>query len=762
MLRLRLSKSAPIVPKSLRNRHLERYVAAAFMRIPVALIVILVTAQAARAQTPPDTQRGIPRFPLEYTGTVLSGPPRAGIPIHDGGQNAAVHGDELGRFDVAIRGNEVVRDLRLGFRLLESDSVITGESLVRTVMKRPEGLTIVYSHPAFTVREHLFVPLHEPAVILLLDVESVRPVEVHVGMREGSASYVHIAGQPADKLPFVLRVDARTAAYIPIIIADRSSPDPAGMHVRLAADARRHWREKVARYRALRTDLLGVESPETRMNQSLEWAKVELDHQANAPSITTLAMSATGQFALARDALSNPGVAATPAWMLACHEYWIASGDDAFLREMWPNIADGFRRAAGRDANADGLIEDPGFEIRMGGLWVAALESVRQMARAMKDVATQTRASQMADAAHVTLEKNLWMASAGLYASTPERPHQLTAWPAIAMAFAVLDAERSDRMLREIGSSAITADWGARALSRYDSLYAPLQRDSGAVTPFMTGFAAMAQYRHHRAWAGLDLVRDVARMMADFERGRAPSVLSGAFYQSIDAPASSASGESAMFAWPLIRGLMGWQVDAPHRAAAFEPHLPPEWASARMTGLRIGRDRIDAAITRERGMYAVSLRRLTSGAPVSIRVAPALPLGARVERIVVDDRDVEIQAEESVHDLHAVADVTLLRDAQVEFHYSGGIEVIAPPERVEPGDASQELKVLDFRRESREYVLLLEGLAGDSYTLQLRAETQVRAAIGADSFEQGEERITLRVTLPEGDGYIRKTIRLRP
>ena len=272
----------------------------------------------------------------------------------------------------------------------------------------------------------------------------------------------------------------------------------------------------------------------------------------------------------------------------------------------------------------------------------------------------------------------------------------------------------------------------------------------------------MAHYRHHRAWSGLDLVRDLSRMMSDFERGRAPAVLSGAFYQSMDTPESSASGESAMFAWPFIRGVIGWQADAQHRAAALEPHLPPEWASARITNLRIGRDRIDAAITRERGVYAISLRRLTVGPAVFMRVAPALPLGARIDRIVVDDGDVDVQAEESVHDLHAVADVTLLRDAHVEFHYTGGIEVIAPPERVEPGDASQDLKVLDFRREGREYVLLLEGVAGDSYTLQLRAETPVRAAIGADSFEQGDDRVTLRVTLPQGVGHVRKTIRLRP
>ena len=42
----------------------------------------------------------------------------------------------------------------------------------------PAGATIVYVHPAFTVTERLFAPLDQPAVVAVLEVDAVRPIEI--------------------------------------------------------------------------------------------------------------------------------------------------------------------------------------------------------------------------------------------------------------------------------------------------------------------------------------------------------------------------------------------------------------------------------------------------------------------------------------------------------------------------------------------------------------------------------------------------------
>jgi hypothetical protein len=180
-----------------------------------------------------------------------------------------------------------------------------------------------------------------------------------------------------------------------------------------------------------------------------------------------------------------------------------------------------------------------------------------------------------------------------------------------------------------------------------------------------------------------------------------------------------------------------------------------------MTGLRLGRDRLDVTLARENGVYTFAIHRLTEGAPLSLRVAPALPLGAHVDRIVVNDEDVPVQSEDTPHDVHAVAEVRLLEDVQIEVHYTGGIDVVATAEQVDVGETSHELRILDFYRDSREYVVDVEGVAASAYTLQLRSEMRVRAVNGADSFEQKQERVTVRIAMPSGVGRARKLLRIK-
>ena len=868
------------------------------MRKALTLAALLTVAAQAAAQTPDTAVRGINRFPLEYSGLSVSGPARAGVFLADEGRRAALFGDETGVFEAWTWPLKLVRDLRLAFKIPDYDEPIESAQVAKSVITRPEGATIVYSHPTFTVREHLFVPLDEAGAIILLEVETIHPLDIYVKMHAdfnlawpgsfgggyitwlddqrrfllsqggvrlyngfiGSPFATGGTAHPAHDAPtapsqFVLRFDpARTTTdYIPIIIAGGATvrDSVSATYERLLGQAHQYWREKVSHYRKLRTDVLAIESPDTRINQALEWSKVNLDQQlvcnpdlgcglvagfgragagnfrpgfgwyfGGDAAINSFAMDAIGQFDLVRQGLTFlakyqradgkiaheishaakrlPWFAeypytwfhgdTTPFWVLACYEYWLASGDDAFLREYWPNISRAFQWSASTDLDGDGLMDNPAAgagAIEVGGLgadlqtdiylasiWAGSLEGVQQMARAMNDNATATRAAQLAIKAQRTLEDSFWLEQAGIYAfallqpdkQDPQKPRlndALTLWPATAMAFGLLDAGRSDRMLKEIGSSLLTTDWGTRMLSREHRLYDPMHYNNGTVWPFVTGFAAMAHYRYHRAWAGYDLVRDVARATFDFARGRTPELLSGAFYQILDTAVPQQFFATSMFVNPLVRGLIGWQADAPHHAAALEPHMPAEWNELKVSGVRVGRDRLEATLSRENGVYRVAIRRLTEGAAIALRVSPALPLGARVDHIVVNDADAPLQSEETAHDVHPVAELRLVRDAEVEFHYDGGLEVIAPPERVDVGEASHELKVLDWRRDNREYVLTVEGVAGSAYTALLRADDKVRSVQGSDSFDQDNDRVQIRVSMPAGTGFTRKVLRIR-
>ncbi|MBI4544216.1 MAG: amylo-alpha-1,6-glucosidase [Gemmatimonadetes bacterium] len=875
----------------------------------------LLCSAAAAAQEAP---AGVPRFPVEAGRLALAGPARPGAYLADLGRRAAVLGDETGAFEVWTWPIKLVRDLRLAFKIPEYDAPVPGAALARQVIVRPEGATIVYSHASFTVRQHVFVPLDEPGAIILLDVETVRPLDVLVqlhadfnlawpgsfggqsvvwwGERKafllfqgGVRNYHGLVGSPfatggtthpahdAPMVPsqFVLKFEAGQvrSSFIPVVVAGGAAPRDSvvATYERLLGGAQRYWEEKLGHYRRVSRELLSLDSPDPRLDQVLEWAKVNLEQQlvcnpdlgcglvagfgragagnyrpgfgwyfGGDAAINTLGMDGLGQFELVRRGLlflagfqredgkipheiSHAAARlpwfseypytwfhgdTTPFWVLACYEYWKASADEGFLREVWPRVVRAFRWAAATDSDGDGLMENPRAgagaievgglgealhtDIYLAGVWLAALEGVRELAGGVEDDDVAREADALFARALRSLEERFWLDAPGIYAfallaadrvaapgSTPVRARgagaasgrgaagagvrvndALTVWPATAMAFALLDAERSDRMLREVGSAAITADWGARMLSQYHRLYEPLHYNNGTVWPFVTGFAALAHYRYHRGWAGFDLVRDVARLTFDFARGRHPELLSGAFYQVLDTSVPQQFFATSMLVTPLVRGLLGLEADAPRRAVGIEPHLPADWDSVSIENFRVGAARLGLMLRRSRDSFLLSLRLHDGGAgPLHVRVAPALPLGATVQRVTVNERDAPVQVEETAHDVHAVVELTLADEALVEIEFRGGVEVVTPAERLTPGQPSEGLRVLDFRRAGREYLLLLEGLAGRSYALELRTAARLRNLRGAERLEQEEGRARLRSSFPAGAGYTRREVR---
>src|SRR5688500_3856890 len=871
----------------------------------IALITMAAGALPATGQvTSPrgDSLRGIEKFAFDANPVSVSGPVRPWAYIGDQGRRAAILGDEAGSFEVWTWPLKLVRDLRLAFKVPEQDGVIPGAQVARHVVARPEGLTIVYAHPSFTVRQHVFVPLREPGVLMLLEVASVRPLEIVVGMHAdfnlawpgsfgggyitwdgagrrfllsqgGVRLYNALIGSPfasagtahaAHDVPtipsqFTLRFDARTAAtdYIPIAIAGGAAPRDSidAVYRRLLANAPGYWREKVDHYRRVRQDLLTVDSPEARLDEALEWAKVNLDQQyvcnpdlgcglvagfgragagnyrpgfgwffGGDAAINSLAMNAVGQFELVRDGLQfmakyqrQDGKIAheisqsagrlpwftdypytwfhgdtTPFFILACYAYWAASADDTFLKQMWANVVRAYRWSAATDTDGDGLMENPTAgagaievgglgenlwtDIYLAGVWVGALEGMEAMAMAAGDPVLARDARARYDRAQRALEEEFWDERAGRYAFALLQPRAdsargrterrlndaLTVWPATAMSFGLVDGTRADRMLRDIGSYAITADWGTRMLSRDHPLYDPLHYNNGTVWPFVTGFAALAHYRYHRGWAGHDLVRDLARATFDFARGRTPELLSGALYNVLDTSVPQQFFASSMVVTPLVRGMLGIEVDAPNRALALEPHLPAEWNGVAASGVRVGRERVRFTIRREAGLYAVTLRRETPGQPLFVRFSPALPLGARILHIRVDDRDAPLQLDETPHDVHPVVEVQLASSIEIEIDYEGGMELIATAERLEIGDASTAARLLDFRRDARDYVVTVEGAPGSGHTFAVRGVDRIRTVAGGALVEQGEQRATVRVRMGASEAAtVRREVRIR-
>ena len=809
-------------------------------------------------------------------------------------------GDENGRLELWSWPVKWLHDFELSFRVPKYTEPIQGRTIATSVTERPEGVTIEYAYEQFTVKQHIFVPLDKPAIVMLLEVDAIRPLDIiarftpdiHFMWPAGLGGQYLVWNQPARAFLFseskrrvnaflgspavteasdvpahmlasappqlVLGVGSGTerytapqlgeppgkninlhVSYIPIVLAGGQMPRDSALalYKSLIAPgaAEREWRKRVAHSDSIRNTQFSLTSPDTLLNRAVELAKVNLDESmvcnpdagcglvagyglsgsaSDRPgfgwffggdaSINSFAMTSVGQGALVRDGVlrffakyqradgkitheisqslgnvdwfSYPYAFyhgdTSPFWILAFSEYWRQTGDDALLRELWPNLRRAYQWSLATDKNGDGLMENPSAgagalelgelqvgilsDIYMSGVWVAALERVARMAEVMGERTVATQAKQTRIKALATIEAKFWMPALEQYAFAlledgSVNPN-VTAWAATAMAFHVLDQERGAAMATKLASSNIMTDWGARPLSAASTSFDPLHYNNGAVWPFVTGFVSLAQYQYHNANAGKFALDAIARTGFDFARGRNPEVLSGRLYKPLDTAVPQQFFATSMVLTPLVRGLLGIDVDAPARSLTIAPHLPADWDSVAVTNVPVGNNRVSFTVRRSVGAVTLSLRRTGADrTPLTVDFAPALPLGAIITGTAATER-------RTPGDVHAMARAIVTDSATIRISYDGGWSII--PRMLPPavGARSKSLRVLSERMQGPgnvSYAVTLQGLAGTSYTFRIVAPVRsaaVRLAANASgatvamSAESGDRR-TRNVTI---------------
>ena len=900
----------------------------------LALALGAFFASALSAQTPPPRAPGapppverpvldtttatIPFFDLGRSPLELRGQSRPGMYLAAVGRKAIAMGMEDGRLELWSWPIKWLHDLELSFRVPKYTEPISGRSVARAVIERPEGVTIEYAYEQFTVREHVFVPLDLPAVVILLEVDALRPLDIIAtfapdihyawpaalggqylvweqnaraflfseGKRSinaffGSPAVTQASDVPAHMLSaappqLVLGVGSGTerytapklgeppghdvnlhVAYIPIVMAGGAIPRDSALALyrRLIAPgaAEREWRRRVAHADSLRTKAFSIHSPDSLLDKAVEYAKVNLDESfvcnpdlgcglvagyglsggatdrpgfgwffGGDAAINSFAMTGAGLTPLVRDGVFrffaqyqradgkitheiSQGAKrvdwfsypypfyhgdTTPFWILAFGEYWRQTGDTALVRALWPNLKRAYEWSVRTDVDGDGLMDNTAAgagalevgdlqigilsDVYLGGVWVASLDRFAAMARALGNVALADSALRIRARASNTLEAKLWMPNLGQYAfallQNGTVNENLTAWPATAMAFSVLDATNGAAMAARLASSSIMTDWGARPLGATSALFDPLHYNNGAVWPFVTGFVSLAQYRYHNAPAGLFALQAIARTGFDQSLGRNPEVISGRLYKPLDTAVPHQFFATSMVLTPLIRGLLGIDVDVPRNRITVAPHLPPGWDSVMVENVPVGRSTVSLAIRRTADMVTVLARRHgPDRTPIELRFSPALPLGATPLSVGWTLRT-------TPGDVHATLDASLTDSIPLGVRYRGGWTIVPPVMPAVIGSRSRAPRILSERLNStateERYAVELEGISGQGYrfTIQspdtaasigLRAEASDGATATFGPAPSGRARpveVTFPATGANADGYTMTTV----
>jgi glycogen debranching enzyme len=265
----------------------------------------------------------LPKFDIETSPIGLKGDVRPHQYLGVIGRAAAWLGLETGEAELWVHPLKLASDFQLDFMIPDYVEPVRGSDVARTVEVRPELTTITYSHATFTVRQHILAPVNAPGLIVLLDVDTFRPLDIVVSfktvfqyawpgsfggqyafwndsarafvlsesLRErnaliGSPWAARASTHPAHAMPeapssFVIPVDSTRAQdeFIPIVaaaaIASRDSV--TRLWGRMLRDAETLYREKLEHVRDLIESSSSIDTPDDSLDLAFAWSKVNLN-----------------------------------------------------------------------------------------------------------------------------------------------------------------------------------------------------------------------------------------------------------------------------------------------------------------------------------------------------------------------------------------------------------------------------------------------------------------------------------------------------
>jgi glycogen debranching enzyme len=246
--------------------------------------------------------------------------PERFVAVH--GRKAVVMGYAASGLEAWAYPLQLINGYELGFRSTGDTTEINGATLLRRVTYEPEAITRTYIGPDFIVREKLFVPLNQPAVLFTYSVECPHNIDIvihftpvldlmwpaSVGgqnthwdpaasayiLADATHTYSAMIGSPSvvshdqvlnsaqpgmlsKRVAFAIRTGADTRSATVVVARNDPGTNPEALIKNLLTAEPTLQTEAHSHYQQLLAGTLRIETPDQGVNQQLAWAQIALD-----------------------------------------------------------------------------------------------------------------------------------------------------------------------------------------------------------------------------------------------------------------------------------------------------------------------------------------------------------------------------------------------------------------------------------------------------------------------------------------------------
>jgi glycogen debranching enzyme len=471
---------------------------------------------------------------------------------------------------------------------------------------------------------------------------------------------------------------------------------------------------------------------------------------------------------------------ATPLYIIATNDYVTRSGEVDFARQKWDSLwkAYQFLRST---YDAQNFPQNFGFghgwveggpllpvktEFYQSGLGLEALRALANLAKATgkDDVAKDLQAT--FDRQRPIFNQTFWSSEKKVFAYALDRENrrvdELSVLTTVPMWFGVTDEDKSESTIQQLADADHQTDWGMRIISNLSPLYNGQGYHYGSVWPLFTGWAAVGEYRYHQPLAAYANLRSNALLALDGSLGHVAEVLSGDYYQPLSTNSPHQIWSAAMVISPILRGMMGLDVDAQTHTLTFAPHVPAGWRSFSVDNVRVGEARLSLSYQRVPGTITVDINRTGSGDCI-LDFSPALSLRSEVISVELNGRAIPFHAAVNATDLHIAMRLPVAQSSsavRIRLKNDFGIGIANGLPAL--GASSEGLRVLaeTWNSSRTQLTLALSGRSGKTYELLVWNPSQITSVKGGKLSEGHGDQSSLTVKFPaqDSDSYVHQEV----
>jgi glycogen debranching enzyme len=462
---------------------------------------------------------------------------------------------------------------------------------------------------------------------------------------------------------------------------------------------------------------------------------------------------------------------ATPLYIVAANDYVARSGDSAFAKEKWDTLWKAYQflhstyDPQGYPQNfgiGHGWIEGGPLlpvktELYQTALGVESLRALANLASAAGKDDVHTQLTQEFEKQKALVEKPFWLAEKNRYALALDQSgaavDEASVLATVPMWFDLLDSKNASQMITQLADSDHQTDWGMRIISERSAKFSGGGYHYGSVWPLFTGWASVGEYRYHRALPAYFNLRANALLALDGSLGHVTEVLSGDFYQPLSTSSPHQIWSAAMVISPILRGMFGVSPDAATRTITLAPHVPANWDSFSIHGVRAGSATADFSYARTAEAITLQIN-CTGAANCPVEFSPAFSLRAEIGTADLNGKSVAIRAVPNAVDQHAQVRVSApAGSSTLRIRVRNDVGIAYDSELPKLGARSSGLRFLSESWSASRDTLTLElaGMSGADYELSVWNPSQAATVEGGELVATSGGLARVRVKFPPVD-----------